>query len=159
LKAAVELLTGPANFDVFKTSDKVRVLIIANENSEAIDLHGIPFLIHFELPADKETYINRVTNDTPGSTEETLAITFTTDLELVMVKKIEQAIGQKILVAELPEELVIEKDRQLIETTEKKKVAEPVIGQAFHEKKASNLKTHNYSAGLKAKMNNKKKHS
>jgi superfamily II DNA/RNA helicase len=159
LKSAVELLTGSANFESFKTSDKVRVLIIANENSEAIDLHGIPFLIHFELPADKETYINKIINDTTDTSEETLAITFITDLELVMVKKIEQAIGQKIPVAELPEELVIEKDRQLIETTEKKKVDEPVVGQAFHEKKASNLKTHNYSAGLKAKMNNKKKHS
>jgi len=29
----------------------------------------------------------------------------------------------------------------------------------FHEKKASNLKTHNYGGGTKAKMNNKKKHS
>jgi superfamily II DNA/RNA helicase len=158
LKTAVELLTDPANFESFKTSDKIRVLIIANENSEAIDLYGVPFLIHFELPTDKETYINRIINNIPDTSEETLAITFISDLELVMVKKIEQAIGQKIPVAELPGELIIEKDRQLIEPVEKKKVAEPVTGQAFHEKKASNLKTHNYSAGLKAKMNNKKKH-
>jgi superfamily II DNA/RNA helicase len=158
LKTAVELLTDPANFESFKTSDKIRVLIIANENSEAIDLYGVPFLIHFELPTDKETYINRIINNIPDTSEETLAITFISDLELVMVKKIEQAIGQKIPVAELPGELIIEKDRQLIDPVEKKKVAEPVTGQAFHEKKASNLKTHNYSAGLKAKMNNKKKH-
>ena len=31
-------------------------------------------------------------------------------------------------------------------------------GEAFHEKKASNKKDYNYSAGTKAKMNKKKKH-
>ena len=31
-------------------------------------------------------------------------------------------------------------------------------GGAFHEKKASNNKDYNYSAGTKAKMSNKKKH-
>jgi superfamily II DNA/RNA helicase len=90
-----------------------------------------------------------------------LAITFATDLELAMVKKIEQAIGQKIPVGELPEDLVIEKEKKKTESTEKPspkvKGAEPA-GEAFHQKKASNSKTYNFSSGKKAKMNKKKNH-
>jgi superfamily II DNA/RNA helicase len=152
-----------ASVNDFKGSDRVRVLIVANENSENIDLENIPFLVHFELPADKETFIERIVNNNPGAEEETLAIAFTTDLELSMVRKIEQATGQKIPLAELPEELVIEKERKEIEAGEKqsakRKVTEPVAGEAFHQKKASNSKTYNYSSGLKAKMSKKKKHS
>jgi superfamily II DNA/RNA helicase len=154
--------TGFTAIDDFKASAEARVLIIANENNEAVDLNGIPFLIHFELPADKETFIDRIIDNTPDKDEEVLAITFTTDLELNMVKKIEQAIGQKIQIAELPEELIIEKDKKDIAPEEKQplksKQAVPVAGEAFHEKKASNSKTYNYSSGTKAKMNNKKKH-
>ncbi len=93
--------------------------------------------------------------------EETLAITFATDIELVTVKKIEQAIGTKIPLAELPEDLVIDSERKEKEVPSEKKPDknEPVAGAAFHEKKAANAKTYNYSSGTKAKMNNKRKHS
>ncbi len=149
--------------DDFKDAPNARVLIVINDDdAPAIDLYNIPFAIHFELPADKETFIGHITKHQPESDDETLAITFTTDLELSMVRKIEQAIGQKIPVAELPEGLVIEKEKRDIEPEDKpsgkKKIVEAVAGEAFHHKKASNLKTHNFSAGLKAKMNNKKKH-
>jgi ATP-dependent RNA helicase RhlE len=155
--------SGFSNIDDFKRSNEARILIIVNEETGSVDLHYIPFLLHFELPADKETFIERIVNDNPETDEETLAITFTTDLELSMVRKIEQATGQKMPLAELPEELVIEKERKDIEAEEKqsvkRKVTEPVAGEAFHQKKASNSKTYNYSSGLKAKMNNKRKHS
>jgi len=147
--------------DDFKASPQAKILIVTDENIKSEQLSAIPFLIHFELPVEKETFINRVINHKPATEDDTLAITFTTDLELAMVKKIEQAIGQKIPVAELPEGLVIETDKKTIEPekqTAKRKAAEPVAGEAFHQKKAANLKTHNYGAGLKAKMTNKKKH-
>ncbi|GAC1311116.1 MAG: DEAD/DEAH box helicase [Mucilaginibacter sp.] len=161
LKNAVALLkTGAADFE---SSPDIRVLVVANENDIEIDLHQIPFIIHFELPVDKDTFINRIKNELPGSDEETLAITFATDLELSQVKKIEQATGQKITPAELPAELVIEKEKTTAKPDEKQapKRKAPVAekGEAFHEKKASNSKTYNYSSGLKAKMNNKRKHS
>jgi superfamily II DNA/RNA helicase len=101
-------------------------------------------------------------NENLSTDEETMALTFATDLELGMVRKIEQALGQKIPVGELPDDLIIEKERK--KTTEeekpaaKKKTDEPVAGEAFHEKKASNSKTYNYSSGEKAKMNKKKKY-
>lgn len=150
------------SLDAFKAADNERVLIIANENSsEAIDLHGIPFIIHFELPANKEVFIERIINNDVSLKEETLAITFTTDLELTLVKKIEQATGKKIPLAALPEDLVIQKEKNTIAPAQqpaKRKAIEPVAGEAFHEKKASNSKTYNYSSGLKAKMTNKRKH-
>ena len=145
----------------FKTDSEARVLIVVNDSKEALDLDGIPFLLHFELPEDKEVFIGRIRNDSPRKDDDALAIMFTTDLELSLVRKIELATGQKIPVAELPEELLIEKEKKNIEPekkSSKKNLSEPVVGEAFHEKKASNSKTYNYSSGLKAKMNNKRKH-
>jgi len=155
-------MTGLTSVEDFKLSANTKVLIVCNEGHENIDISYIPFIIHFELPEEKETFINRIINKTPADTEETLAITFTTDLELTMVRRIEQAIGQKIPVGDLPDDLVIEQEKKPVDTEEKKPVksknAAPVAGEAFHQKKPENAKTYNYSSGVKAKMNKKKKH-
>ena len=92
-----------------------------------------------------------------------MAITFTTDLELPQVRKIEQAIGQKIEVADLPEDLLIE---DVVKTLKKKnKIAkvqaeeeEAFMDAAYHQRKESNSKTTNFGIGQKAIMNKKKKH-
>ncbi|MEP6612295.1 MAG: DEAD/DEAH box helicase [Mucilaginibacter sp.] len=155
-------MTGLTSVDDFKLSANTKVLIVCNEGNEKIDLSYIPFIIHFELPDEKDIFINRIINKTPADAEETLAITFTTDLELTAVRRIEQAIGQKIPVGDLPDDLVIEQDKKPVDAEEKKpaksKNAAPVAGEAFHQKKPENAKTYNYSSGVKAKMNKKKKH-
>ena len=170
LKDAVVLLNSPSielkgidDIRDFKQSANLRVLIVINDSETFIDLEDIPFIIHFELPEEKELFIKRIINNIQEAEEEMVAITFTTDLELVTVRKIEQAIGQKIPVADLPEDLVIEKEKKAVEviektSTKKPKNAEPVAGEAFHEKKAANSKNYNYSSGQKAKMSKKKKH-
>jgi ATP-dependent RNA helicase RhlE len=146
----------------FIENAEARVLIINDENIKSFELEDIPFLIHLELPEEKQTFISRVINDNTANASETLAITFATDLELPLIKKIEQAIGQKIPLGELPNDLVIEKERKSTEPIEKKtpknKTAVPVAGEAFHQKKPENSKTYNYSSGVKAKMNKKKKY-
>jgi superfamily II DNA/RNA helicase len=159
---------NPKFFDVkgfssvadFKADAEARVLIVVNENEDAPVLDGIPFLIHFDLPGDKETYISRVTSANTNSDEETLALTFATDLELSVIKKIEQATGKKMQPAALPDDLVIvnESKPKAEPTKQSAKSAEPEGGAAFHEKKASNNKNYNFSSGQKAKMNMKKKH-
>ena len=170
LRKSVALL-APAFFEYnqvkdisdFKTDDALRVLIVANESVESIDLNDIPFILHFDLPLEKEVFINHIINTDTAAEEETLAITFATDIELDQVRKIEQATGQKMQSAELPEELVIEKTRK---QKESEKVVKPVKvdpnkhvpGEAFHEKKPENAKTYNISANKKAKMNKKKNH-
>jgi len=152
-------LAGFTSVDDFKQSD-ARILIAVNDPGMETDLHQIPFIIHFELPEDKDVFVKRIINN-ETSDDEMLAITFATDLELVMVKKIEQAIGQKIPVGELPEDLLIEKEKKKNDSSEKplpkSKGVEPT-GEAFHQKKASNSKTYNFSSGKKAKMNKKKNH-
>lgn len=143
----------------FKNDATKRALIIINENNDTVDLSGIPFIIHFDLPAEKETFIERITNHHPQSDEETLAITFATDLELSAIKKIEQAIGNKIPAADLPEGLIIAKDAAVKKAKIKAETEPaPTAGAAFHEKKASNAKTYNFSSSKKAKMNKKKNH-
>jgi superfamily II DNA/RNA helicase len=147
----------------FKADSSLRVLIVANEGTEDIDVTGIPFIIHLDLPAEKEIYIKHIENHDVAAEDETLALTFATDLELDQVLKLEQDTGKKLQKADLPEELVLEKDRKQKESEKVKKVVKPdpnqyVPGEAFHEKKPENSKTYNYSSGTKAKMNMKKKH-
>jgi len=154
-------MEGFTSLHDFKNAD-TRVLIVVNDAEQQLDLADIPFLIHFELPVNKETYINRIINNAPDVENETMAITFATDLELTTVKKIEQAIGQKMPMGDLPEDLLIEKERKSADVAEKKaakaKADDDAPGAAFHEKKASNAKNYNLKASEKAKMNKAKKH-
>lgn len=157
------LFFDEAGFDAiedFKEDEEARVLIVANESLGSLDLSGLPFIFHFELPEQKETYLTRVLK--MQEDQDVVAITFTTDLELPMVKKIEQAIGQKLELADLPLELLIE-DVTKQNTKKKKQVQEQVEQEAyqdaaFHKRKESNAKTSNYGIGQKAIMNKKKKH-
>jgi superfamily II DNA/RNA helicase len=149
---------GFASADEFKANDIARAMIVVTEEEQQLDLSGIPFLIHFDLPQDKETYIQRITN-TSGN-DDTIALSFATDLELSFIKKVEQVTGKKMEAAALPDDLVIVNDAKPKEEPAKKnaKSAEPEVGSAFHEKKPSNNKNYNFSSGQKAKMNKKKKH-
>ncbi|WP_442590460.1 DEAD/DEAH box helicase [Pedobacter sp. AW31-3R] len=153
---------GFDDFEDFKQHPEARVLVVANEGTDALDLSGISFIFHFELPEEKETFLSRIVKN-KENTAEMVAITFSTDMELVQVKKIEQAIGQKLEIADLPEEILVEKtskpkglDKNRIV---KVKNDEPSGGGAFHDKKESNTKNYNYGIGQKAKMTMKKKHS
>ncbi len=151
---------GFDDFNDFKNTAKARVLIVSNEIQESIELEGTPFLIHFELPVEKETFIAHILNKTASENNEILTITFSTDIELSQVRKIEQAIGKKLPIAELPADLIIDRDIKktneddIKATTEKNKSAP---GSAFHSKKESNSKDYNYSSKEKAKMKWKNK--
>ena len=151
---------GFDHIEDFKETPEARVLIVANEGSSALDLSGIPFLFHFEVPEKKETFLSRIVK---SNDEEVVAITFSTDMELVEVKKIEQSIGKKLTVMELPEDLVIDKVTKSTGIDKSRIVKEkndgPQGGGAYHEKKESNSKDYNYGIGQKAKMTMKKKHS
>ncbi|MHA4896495.1 DEAD/DEAH box helicase [Pedobacter sp. PWIIR3] len=148
---------GFDHIEDFKETPEARVLIVANEGfSASLDLSGIPFIFHFEVPEKKETFLSRIVKI---GEEEVVAITFATDMELIDVKKIEQSIGAKIQVMDLPEELLIEKAVKVpkVKTT-KEDLSAPKGGGAFHDKKESNTKDYNYGIGQKAKMTMKKKH-
>lgn len=157
---------GFESLDAFKINNKARVLIVANENFEEVKLSGIPFVIHFELPEDRMRYLSRVIK-----TDEVdlVALNFITDLELLELRKIEQAIGQKMEEADLPEDLLIEdssktakqksKHAKELERLERQQAEEEAFrNAAFQQKKESNAKTTNYSSGEKARMNKQRKH-
>lgn len=147
---------GFDHIDDFKNTPEARVLIIANEGFQGLDLSGIHFMFHFEVPEQKETFLSRVVKD---GEDEVVAITFATDLELAEIRKIEQSLGKKIAVMELPDDLVIDKPVKAAAAKSRKEEEDaPKGGGAFHEKKESNSKTHNYGIGQKAKMTMKKKH-
>jgi ATP-dependent RNA helicase RhlE len=153
---------GFDDFEDFKQTPEARVLIVANEGEGSLNLDGVPFIFHFEVPEEKETFLSRIIKN-KDNPDEVIAITFATDMELVQVKKIEQSIGQKMELSDLPDELLIEKntkpkgmDKNRVVKT---KTDEPAGGGAYHEKKESNTKTYNYGIGQKAKMTMKKKHS
>lgn len=142
---------GIDDINEFKENAACRILIVANEGNTEIDLSGIPFIFHFEVPETGDVFIEHVTKT---SAEEAIAITFATDLELPEIKKIEQSIGEKIPVVPLPDELVIYHPS----TSPKGKAeVDPSRGGAFHQKKESNSKTTNYGAGTKAKLTKKNK--
>lgn len=151
-------MNGYKSVDEFKANPEARVMIVVTENTDDVNLSGVPFLIHFDIPQDTETYIKRVTNTT--SNDETIALTFATDMELSLVKQIEHATGNKMEPSALPEDLVIVNDpkSRTEPTKQSTKNIESEVGAAFHEKKASNNKNFNYSASEKARMNKKKKH-
>ncbi len=148
---------GFDHIEDFKDTPEARVLIVANEGLTApLDLSGVPFIFHFEIPEKKEVFLSRVVK---SGEEEVIAITFATDMELVDLRKIEQSLGFKIPVMDLPEDVVVDKPVKAPKIkTVKEDAGAPKGGGAFHDKKESNSKTHNYGIGQKAKMTMKKKH-
>lgn len=154
---------GFDDFEDFKAEPAARVIVVANEGAAELDLTGIPFIFHFEVPEEKETFLGRIIKN-HGSEEEMVSITFATDLELGLVRKIEQSIGQKMEILELPDDILIDKGSKPKKPLNKNMVSgekdvAPSGGGAFHEKKDSNAKNYNLGIGQKLKMNMKKKHS
>ncbi|MGY3054061.1 ATP-dependent RNA helicase RhlE [Pedobacter sp. UYEF25] len=150
------LLNADYGFDdveEFKNNNESRILIVAQERLENLDTSGIPFVIHLEVPEKIELFTNRVVKTEEG---ESNFITFANDIELANIKRIEQALGKKMELLEIPQDFSF---LNLRKTKAKVKVSE--VGDeentAHQEKKAKNTKTYNYSAGQKAKMTFKNK--
>jgi ATP-dependent RNA helicase RhlE len=153
---------GFDDFEDFKAASEARVIVVANEGTPALDLDGVPFIFHFEVPEEKETFLSRIVKN-KNVEEEVVAITFSTDLELSEIRKIEQSIGQKMEVLELPDNILIENSKKKKKGVDKNMIREdndqPTGGGAYHEKKESNAKDYNLGIGQKLKMTMKKKHS
>lgn len=143
--------SGIDDINDFKQIPECRILIVANEGTKDIDLSGIPFIFHFEIPENRDVFVDHITKK---ADDEAIAITFATDIELPEVRKIEQSIGEKIPVMPLPDDLLIYRPSN---NTKSKSEIDESQGGAFHKKKESNSKTYNYGGGTKAKMTMKNK--
>lgn len=146
------------DISVFKYSPSSRILVVSipkeNEDSEEnftdLDLNGIPFIINMEISENPTDFLRYALKN---SEEESIHMSFATDIELAEVRKIEKRLGKKIPVMDLPDDLVVYKHAPKQKNKEEE---DPTHGGAFHEKKPSNNKNYNLSAGEKAKMNKKK---
>ncbi|HET8830181.1 MAG TPA: DEAD/DEAH box helicase, partial [Pelobium sp.] len=92
----------------FKLSPKSRIIIIANEANEELNVSDFPSIIHFDIPEQEITYTQRVLSRSE-SQDDQLALTFCTDLELSQIRRLEQKQGKKMHLMELPEDLYIVK--------------------------------------------------
>jgi ATP-dependent RNA helicase RhlE len=94
----------------FKLSPKARVLVVVNEDAENLTVSKFPCILHFDIPEDEMVYTKRLLlrEDTQ---KDQLALTFSTELELDIIKKLEQRQGRKMQKMDLPEELFIVKDK------------------------------------------------
>lgn len=134
----------------FISDDEVRVLFIANEDGIEIDVEQAPFVFHFDLPQNHEIVLPRITKK--DKNKDQIAITFSTDLELSLLKRLEVAIGKSIEEAELPPGVIVEGDRKRSLEVEQEDISK---GGAFHEKKEKNAKEHNFNTKDKRKMHGK----
>lgn len=142
----------------FYSHPQLKILVAIQNETEDWPILPIPCLINFDIPENYNAYLKNVLEDSITSTEK-LVINFCTDLELSDIKKIEQLVGKRMQLIPLPEDLFIEAETPKKKAKQEEKNAE--IGAAFHQKKASNSKTYNYSAREKVRLSGKisnKKH-
>jgi ATP-dependent RNA helicase RhlE len=154
---------GFTSFEQFKQDDAVRVLLMSNEDEVLVNFDDIQYILHFDLPLERNIFINRVERKQADELPDTIAITYSTDIELNMVRKIELGVGHSMEIMELPYDLVIEgnrgggdEDAKPIAKKKKTTMEEYIPGAAFHAKKESNLKDYNYNYKDKRKMAGKK---
>ena len=77
----------------FKHNPQYRLLILASESEDKLDLRGIPFIIHYEIPEDIVVFVQHILKK---SADEAMAITLATSTELPQIKKIEEFLEQEI---------------------------------------------------------------
>ena len=156
---------GVSTFEQFKQDTELRVLLMSNEEEVLLNFDDIQFILHFDLPLERNVFINRVERKQVDELPNTLAITYATDIELNMVRKVELGVGRSMEIIGLPEDLIIEGSNRLgkeedgVEIKKKKtttSIEEYIPGAAFHAKKESNLKDYNYNYKDKRKMAGKK---
>lgn len=139
----------------FMESEMLRVLVSTFENAHELNPDYIPFILFFEIPEDQDFFISFI-EEKEASEINRASILFSTDLELTQVIKLEQATGHKFPVEDLPYGLIIEGTPGDKKENENEEGEVSLRGNAFHEKKAKNLKDYNYSYKDKLKMFGKK---
>ncbi|HEY8401734.1 MAG TPA: DEAD/DEAH box helicase [Cytophagaceae bacterium] len=143
----------------FINAEGLRILIASNDSLKDADISTAPYILHFDVPEDVPTFVNRLTIKEGENTDDTRqSITFATDIELTLIKKSEQLLGKSFIKEDLPFGLIIEGDRKSHKNDPGKnnKGAEENPNPAFHPKKESNAKTYNYKYKDRLKLFGKK---
>ncbi|WP_203258910.1 DEAD/DEAH box helicase [Hyunsoonleella ulvae] len=123
-----------------------RILIATDVMARGLDIDNVSHVINFDTPDYPENYMHRI-GRTGRAEREGKALVFSTEKEQEAINNIEQLMGMKIPVIELPDvveistELIEEERPQIRERNNPtKRRDEDAPGPAFHEKKAKNQK-------------------
>lgn len=127
---------------------KIRGVVATDVAARGIDVSEVTHVINFDAPVMYTDYVHRV-GRTGRAEKEGVALTFVSEVEHYHIKKIQDLIGQKIPVLEIPEAVEQletsyeekqafdrEKDRQ-------KRKEDPNYQGAFHERKKAKAKNPN----------------
>jgi len=135
-------------FEAFRSfnSDKLRVLIATDIVARGLDFDDITHVVNFDIPEIPESYMHRI-GRTGRADKKGVALAFITKNDADYRKNIEELMGCKIPMMKMPEEVEISKELTLDELPQvvMKNVLVSIPkkeegGEAFHEKKAKNLK-------------------
>jgi ATP-dependent RNA helicase RhlE len=123
-----------------------KYIIATDVMARGIDVAEVTHVINFDTPDVPENYIHRI-GRTGRADKKGIAITFITEKEKVLQKRIETLMKQDIPLLSLPEDLEIS---AILTEDEKPKIRMKIIqtkvpkkeesGPAFHEKSAKNSK-------------------
>ncbi|MDN4165117.1 DEAD/DEAH box helicase [Cytophagales bacterium LB-30] len=138
------------NMEAFAFHSTYRIALVDNERNGEETAFEAPVHIHLDPPADIDLWLQRFVEEEEESSR--LAFVLSTDLELIHVKELESAMGQKMEELEIPAEVKIEKTTGAKAVKKEEPKEDPTQGGAFTPKKASNVKEHNYKYKDKRKM-------
>jgi ATP-dependent RNA helicase RhlE len=142
----------PDDLNRFLSEEPRNFIFISNENLKMPDLVKLPVVIQYEIPDKTERIIELITR---APEEQSGAVLFfATDIELIPLKKVENSVGKRIPVTELPKDLIIEKPEEK-QVKAKKEEEDPTGGGAFHKKSEKNSKDYNYGYKEKRAMQGK----
>jgi ATP-dependent RNA helicase RhlE len=143
----------------FNADETSKVWVVALEMEFNESLIECAEVLFFDLPLSPFDILKYTESKTNSTEMLGKAQFFATDIELNTIAKVEQLSGKKMEVLELPFDLIVEgnrkRDKNSTSNEGKHKEDKYIPGAAFHEKKESNAKTHNYSYKDKLKMNGK----
>lgn len=141
---------------------KVRIMVATDVMARGLDIDDITHVINMNTPRFPENYLHRI-GRTGRAQKEGVAYIFTTPKEESFLEEIEELMGIKIPINDLPDTIAISKELTPEERPEAKEIFNPhtwnkndeeAPGPAFHEKSDKNKKVNlggSYSREIKKK--------
>lgn len=104
---------GIDSLEDFYEIEELSVVLVDNEDSAVADLDfgNIPNMLHFDVPVDFSVLLNRIQR-TSKTLPDQVGEVFSTDIELSVLKKMENEYGVTFRTEELPMDLVVQENRK-----------------------------------------------
>lgn len=127
-------------------SEKTRVLVTTDVMARGLDLQQVSHVINFDTPRYPENYMHRI-GRTGRAEQEGTALLLYTEKEQEAKEAIEELMGIKVPLLDMPNEVEIskqltyEEQPRILERNNPHKVSDTEVpGPSFHEKKEKNKK-------------------